>query len=544
MPRYLTSLLIAFIATLIGPGAMSCIADELPIVKGKKVVATVQGDAITLDELTHALAPTKRAPAQSDRSAELAVLNRMIHVMLVAQEARRMGLDKVPEVRRAVESETRTILRQELVDRVMKTVKVDPNEVERLYQASVRQWEISAALFADEDHAKRMVADLNAGKSFSELASTYRAVKLEERVTARPDALDPAIGRRLSGMAVGDTSPVISTTSGFVIVKLEGVHYPDDPGARAKAEQTSLTKAQNRALTAFGEALKKKYAKVNTELLDRLDYESGTPGFDALLKDPRVLATVKGEKPVTVGDLTEGLKYRFYHGTAMAAEQKRLNAKKEAVFDGLLHRKLMRKEALRLGLDKSVGYRSKVRDFENSVLFEAAVRKVVAPGVKLRDDDVKTYYEANRASYTTPEMIKIKSLVFGSRVAAQSALESLKGGADFQWVANRAEGRLDPNTAGVLSFDDRPVMTSELPDGVRKALAAATPGDARLYTSPEHHVYVLRVDQLVPAVPRPFDEVKGEIATKVANEKIEQAIADYAEKLRALSDVKVYLKPS
>jgi hypothetical protein len=55
-----------------------------------------------------------------------------------------------------------------------------------------------------------------------------------------------------------------------------------------------------------------------------------------------------------VGELTEALKFQFFHGTKMAVERKRLNAKKEQILDGMLHRKVFRKEALRLALDTTL----------------------------------------------------------------------------------------------------------------------------------------------------------------------------------------------
>jgi parvulin-like peptidyl-prolyl isomerase len=535
-------------ALILLTGASATAQDDLPVVKGKKIVATVQGEPITLDELNAQLASLRGAEATPDTRRRLAVLDRLIHVALIAQEARRMGLDKLPEVRNVVDSQTRLMLREELVEQAVKNAKGDPKDVQKTYHASVRQWKVSAALFDKEEHARSMAAALDAGKTFGELARTYqaegKASKVEHEVVLKRGAADPAIGAAVAALAVGATSPVVSTKSGFVIVRLEEILYPDDAVAKARAEQIVLTAARKDALTAFDKALKKKYVKIHRDVLRGIDYEADRPGFEALGKDTRVLAEIKGETPVTVGELTEQLKFKFFHGTAMAAQRKRLNAKKEEVLDGILHRKVFRKEAMRLGLHKTDAYRRKVRDYENSVLFEAALRKVVAPDVELKDDDVKAYYEEHRERFTTPEMMRIKSLVFADRAIAQTALESLRKGGDFQWVASRAEDQLDPNAKVVPSFDGMPVMTSELPEGIRKALTGANAGDVRLYASPENHFYVLSVQQVIAAAPKPFEAVKGEIVKTMLDQKIEQAIADYANKLRSLSDVKVFLKAS
>jgi parvulin-like peptidyl-prolyl isomerase len=536
----------AFIVAGLAPGSGT--AEELPIVKGKKVVASVQGEPITLSEFDRQLTVLKRQQAPGatvDRPQELALLGRMINMVLIAQEARRMGLDKLPEIQKLVDSNARVTLREELVERIVKDVKTDPKEVDKIYQASVREWRVSAVLFEREEHARSMAAELGAGRSFGEVAAMYleqgKATKVEDGVVLTRGTMDPQVAKAVSAMAVGSTSPVISMGSGLVILKLEEIRHPDNPGEKAQAEQIVLTNRRKEAVSAFDEAMKKKYAKINRAMLDSIDYESDTPGIDALLKDRRVLAEVKGEVPVTVGELTEALKFQFFHGTTMAAERKKLNVKKQQILDGILHRKLFRKEALRRGLDKTDSYKDKIKEFEASTLFGTFLRKVIAPGIQIKEDDVKTYYDEHQRQYATPEMIRIKGLVFVDRKSAEAAVASLRQGADVQWVASRAEGQVDPNTRGVLSFDGRLIMTSELPEGIRAAVAGAGAGDARLYASPERHVYVLAIQDVVAAQPKPYAEVRREIAEKVLDVKMQKALEEYVEKLRSLSDVKVYL---
>ncbi len=551
MRRYSAVWIVAGSLMAVGLAAGSSTAQSLPVVKGKKVVASVQGESITLAEFDRQLADMRRdrpPGASADRSGERALLDRMIDLVLIAQEAKRMELDKLPEIRTVVDSGSHVILREELVERVVQDVKADPETVEKIYRASVREWKISAALFGKQEDAGRMAAELSAGKSFTELAKVYleqgRAAKVEEGVFLRRETMDPQVAQAVSGMAVGSTSPVISTGSGPVILALEDIRYPDNPAEKARAEQIVLTDRRKAAVTSFDAALKKKYVKANRALLASIDYDSETPGIEALLKDRRVLAEIRGEQPVTVGELTEALKFQFFHGTKMAAERKKLNAKKEQILDGILHRKVFRKEALRLGLDKTDSYKGKVKELETSTLFGAFLRKVIAPGIQLKEDEVKAYYAEHRGEYTTPEMMRIRGLVFADRASAETALDSLKKGADFQWVASQADGQVDPNAAGVMSFDGRPIMSSELPGGVQKALAGTRAGDVRLYASPETYVYVLATQDVIAAQPQPYDEIRGEMAEKVVGMKVQEAVKEYTKKLRSLSDVRVYLQAS
>ena len=519
-------------------------AQDLPTVNGKKIVAQVQGEPITLEDLEQQRAPGEKA----DRGADLARLKRMIDLRLIVQEARRMELDKLPEIRQMVESFANVTLREELVERVVKDVKPDPKKVEKIYREKVAELRVSAALFQKEEQASRMAAEARAGGDFGALARARlaqgTATKAEDDVSVKRRAVDAAIGKAIDGLAVGEISPVVSVKSGFLVVKLEDIRYPDDPAARAEAEHIVLTAEKRAAVTAFDKALKQKYTKVNRELLKSLDYEADKPGIDALLQDRSVLAEIKGEKPVTVAELTEALKFQFFHGTAAAAARKRLNAKKEDVLEGLLHRKVFRKEALRLKLERTDSYARKVREYEHSALFDAFLRKAIAPDVKLEEPEIRAYYDDHEGDYTSPEMMRIKGLAFADLKGAEAAVTELRKGADFQWVANHAAAQLAPGTTGLLSFDGRLIVTTELPDGAQKAVAGARSGDTRLYASPEKHFYVLVIDRVVEAAPRPYEQVRKEIVEKVVTAKVQKAVEGYAEKLRALSDVKVYLKGS
>jgi len=220
-----------------------------------------------------------------------------------------------------------------------------------------------------------------------------------------------------------------------------------------------------------------------------------------------------------------------------------LNERKTPVLDEMLYKRVFRKEALRLGIDKTEVYKNKVKDYENSVIFGAFIQKAVVPDIKLEEEDLKTFYNDHIKDYTFPEMTKINSLVFRKREPAEKALEKLRKGTDFQWLMENAEGQIDKNDSkDVWNFEGKFLTIRDLPEGVRKSVSEAKPGDFRLYESPEGYFYVLAIQDVVPALPQPFEEAKKKIAKIVFDDKLKKAVEEWAEKLRAVSDVKVYLK--
>jgi cyclophilin family peptidyl-prolyl cis-trans isomerase len=279
---------------------------------------------------------------------------------------------------------------------------------------------------------------------------------------------------------------------------------------------------------------------VDESLLDELDYESREPGFDKLLQDKRVLVEIKDKNPITVGDFTQAVKNEFYHGIELAIDAKRINKKKIAILENILQRKLLLQEALRQGIDKTDAYRQKVKEYENSVIFGMFIKKAVTPDIKLTLEELKTYYKEHAEQYTDPEMMRIKSLVFGKRSDAVEAVDKLKKGTDFNWLGSNAEGQVDPHTRGLLKLEGRPIMVKSLPDTVKKALSGSRAGDFRLYESPEGHFYALYIYEIIPARQQPFEAVRQEIARTVHKEKTKQMVGLWAAQLRDYYPVEIY----
>jgi parvulin-like peptidyl-prolyl isomerase len=539
--------LILAILFLIGTAA-SASDPKLPVIKGKKTVAMVGGEPITWDELEQELAPPeggvdKKKPTKEETSQ---TLDRLINATLIVQEARRMGIDQLPELRKEMDAFERVTLREELIERHVKTVRADEKEVEKIFKELVKEWKIKSIVFEKEENAKKMQDALTSGKGFDETQKKFLADKTgkgsEEGKYLRARDLFPEIVDVVSKMKVGAISPIIPMKSGFVILRLDDIRFPENPGAKDQARREALETQQIKSLRAYEKMLREKYTRVRRDVLDRIDFESKEPGFEKLLNDKRVVVEVKGEAPITVGDLAQSIRQQLYHGVDRAVESKKLNSRKDETLDDIVHRRVFRKEALRLGLDKTQSYKNKVKEKEHSLIFSTFVQKVVAPDIKLNEEELKAYHNDHTKEFNTPEMMRVRGLVFSERQDAEETLEKLRKGSDFRWLQANTERQVDKNTQGFLDFDGKLITVRDLPGGVQKAITGARAGDFRLYASPQGHFYALSVQEVVPSKPQPYNEVRESIAKKVYDDKLKKTFEQYATKLRTLSEVKIYLK--
>ena len=522
---------------------------DLPLVGGKPTLAMVNGEPLTLEEFDRVLAGihggmTDNAIQTRPNPSQL--LDRMINARLVLQEARNIGLDELPEVRSAEKAFGEDTLREMLYSYHVRNIrKPDKKEVEKRYREAVKEVKVSSVLFEQEENGKRLEAEVRAGGDFDELAQKMitagEAKGSLEGKYLKFESLGPEVATTVSSMKKGEVSPLMRIGKQFSMLKLGDIRYPEDKAAREQAEKDALQAKKTAALIAYTGGLRKKYVTIDRKLVDSLDYESSEPGFEKLLLDDRILANVKGEKPVTVADLTNAIEKKFFHGAERAVEAKKINRKKDQVLEEILNRRVTIKEAKRQKLDRTEFYKQKVAEYRNGILFGAFFRKVIAPDVKVDEEELKSYYQAHIGEYTFPEMVRIDSLVFSDRKDAEATIEKLRKGADFQWLRANADGQVEAGKGeNLLEFRGQMLDATTLPEEVRKAVSGASPGDYRLYADPGNAYYVLDIRERISSRSMPFESVKELIETKVYAEKRQSVLRDWEEKLRKASDVKIY----
>ena len=522
---------------------------KLPVIDGQEVVATVNNDPITMGEYTRELSSihgSDKAEKQVEKIDYKGILDHLVTLRLVREEAINMGLNELPEVKEAVDVYARQTLNGILRGEYVKRIEADDGEVDRLYREAVTEYKLKAVLINNKDEAKKVEKEIRAGGNFDEIVSRVLADKKAsenaEGVYFAGRDLLPLVIEAISKMKNGDVSPVLEISDGFLIFRLEDIRLPEDPKAKEEAKKQALDFKRKQAMEKYKSLLTEKYVKLDDKVLDSLDYESTVEDFEKLREDKRVIAQIEDEQPITVAELTNAINNEYYHGVESAIKKRKLNdRKREFLYEKLLLKRLYRKEALRIGLDKSPVYKSMVKEYESSVLFDTFIRRVIVPDIRPGEEEIKGYYDKNINKYSSPEMMRINSIVFGKADAAADALERLKKGTEFKWLLSNTEGQVDKSAEGLLAFEGNVLTTKDLPPDVQKVVSGAQTGDVRLYTSPQEYYYVLYIQEVFPSQPLPFEELREEISKELFTDKLNKSIEDWAVKLRGVYEVKIYL---
>lgn len=529
----------------LGPGGAPMVTVKVPLMaetSGGVPVAKVGDSVIRIDELVTALAKTHEGQGAASRDLR-AVLERLIDMRLVVLEAEGMGLDELPEVAQVVKEYEQKALGDAMKDVAIRDVKPDALAVESVYREMCRAYKARSVRFENVADAAAARGLLDVGRPFDEVAAKYVSEKKatdDGKAEVLPvDKLLPEVATALSALKPGEVTAPLAVQEGFALIRVEEVVYPEDPTKREALEADSLKAEQQKALRAFYRELVKKHAVLDKALIARLNFEAKTPGFAALMKDKRPLVRIKGEAPITVGDLAKEVRLKFFHGMDGPVREKKVNDLKQPLLDDLLARRLFLKEARERRLDESDAYRLDVAEFRSAVLFGKFAEKVIVPEIKVKESDIKAYYESHKAEYTFPAFYRLESLAFKDQKAAKKALDKLKAGTDFKWLRANADGVV-PVEDSTLVLPNQPLNASTLASELVDAIGGAGPGEYRIFQERGQY-HVVNVVDYTPPRAQEYADTREEISKKVFSLEMTKKVKEYVAKLRQAQPVTIYV---
>lgn len=516
-------------------------------VDGDEVLARVNGEPITVERFLESVGTLHESAGEREgmvqRPDPYALLQRIIDFRLVLQEAMNIGFDQLPEVTARLETAHFEMLKDGMIrNRLTGLTQGDPAEVERIYRDAVREIQVESALFETEPLAETFSDSVLAGIDFQALVERMDrqglVIASESPTYLLAGKLQPVAAEALESLEAGQVSKPIALANGFTVIRLLDVRYPDNPEARAEAERQALASRQRAELAAYTEELRTSYSKVDGKLLESVDFDSAD--LEDLRVDSRVVARIEGGEPVTVAELAARLESTFFHGIDKAQRQGRVQAESTKVLDRMILERATRLEAARLGIEESPWFQRGIKARREGLIFNAFVEKAVNPSVEIEEDDLQAYFSEHGSDYSSPEMFRLESVAFDDRTAAQTAMERLREGADMGWMRANAPGRTDMESAEeIWQFTGMPLSAGSLPPEVRKAVSGASNGDVRLCAQPNGPFHVVRVTQVFPPEPLPFEQVRDDISSRVFADKQRAALENWAAELRQASEVEI-----
>lgn len=138
-------------------------------------VATVNGQPVSKNVYDVLLAEQKAQGAPDSPELQNAIKQKLIDASLLAQEAKKKGFDKKPEVQAKMELAREGVLISAYLSDYVRANPVSEEKLRKEYEAikaslGTTEFKTKHILVANEDEAKAIIAKLDKGEKFSDLA--------------------------------------------------------------------------------------------------------------------------------------------------------------------------------------------------------------------------------------------------------------------------------------------------------------------------------------------------------------------------------------
>jgi len=205
-----------------------------PAFAADKVVATVNKAKITeLDVQQFSKMMKMKNPKfdETNPRARTAIINNLVNMEVLFQEAKKNKLDKNPDVAFVLRQQEMELLSNALVQKQIGGKSIPEKQLKQLYSdqvagANLKEYKARHILVKSEDEAKAVIAELDAGKDFAQLAKDK---SLDSSAKAggelgwfKPGGMVPEFSRAAAELQKGSyTKKPVQTVHGWHVIKLD-----------------------------------------------------------------------------------------------------------------------------------------------------------------------------------------------------------------------------------------------------------------------------------------------------------------------------------
>ncbi|QOX77938.1 peptidylprolyl isomerase [Trichlorobacter lovleyi] len=240
-------------------------------------------------------------------------------------------------------------------------------------------------------------------------------------------------------------------------------------------------------------------------------------------KDAKVIATVNGAK-ITSEDFDREVKALPEYIRAMADTPQ---GKKEMI-DTLVMRELILQQAAKDGVDKGKEIEEKLAELKKRIIVDTYLKKKVEAESKISDDELKKFYEQNLDKFKSGEQIRASHILVKSEQEAQSILEQLKKGANFEELAKAKSADSSAAKGGDLGWFGKGNMVPAF----EKAAFSLKEGQLSGIVKSDFGYHIIKLTGKRAAGTRPLDEVKEQIKAAIMPQKQQQVFMKLKEDLK------------
>ncbi|TJY44434.1 peptidylprolyl isomerase [Cohnella pontilimi] len=180
-------------------------------------------------------------------------------------------------------------------------------------------------------------------------------------------------------------------------------------------------------------------------------------------------------------------------------------------------------------------------NLKEQIAIQVKLRKIFEPEIKPTEDQLKKYYEDNKADFGTAEKVRASHILLATKAEADAVLAELKKGADFATLAKQKS--TDPGSkddGGDLNYFGHGEMNEQFETAAFKLNVGEISG---VVESP-NGFHIIKLTDKKPAVTPSYDQVKEQVKNRYLDEHLQSLIGDWLDKQKKAYHYENLLAPA
>ncbi|MEO0254537.1 MAG: peptidyl-prolyl cis-trans isomerase [candidate division WOR-3 bacterium] len=204
----------------------------------------------------------------------------------------------------------------------------------------------------------------------------------------------------------------------------------------------------------------------------------------------------------------------------------------------LIYIKLLYLEALAEGLDLTEEFRNNLEKAKERILADLYMKKK-NENIEVSEKEIREYYIKNRENYKIPDRWDLRRIEVKTENEASEILKKIKRGEKFEDLARNFSLAPDASNGGLITNFTEKSFPEEFVKPLKTMKEGDIKGPIRLKNG---NFAIIKLEKIKKGEYRKMDEVKGQIESKLKNEKINKFWTKWKEEMYKKYDVKLYLK--
>ncbi|MCT8978878.1 peptidylprolyl isomerase [Clostridium sp. CX1] len=207
---------------------------------------------------------------------------------------------------------------------------------------------------------------------------------------------------------------------------------------------------------------------------------------------------------------------------------------KKQLLDEIISFELIYNYAKDAGIEEDKEYIAQLEKAKKEILTQIAISKVMSE-VKVTDEEIKSYYEANKHMFNNPEMVSAKHILIESEEKAEEIINKINNGMAFEDAAKEFSSCPSKAQGGSLGRFARGQMVPEF----EEAAFTLELDELSKPVKTQFGYHIIRVDEKVPGSVQSFDEVKDMIKNNLLQQRQTYRYSQLNSELREKYNVEI-----